>query len=223
MTESIDPFWEQPDVVEEFASREPDHRLVSIIGEFATPVHVCVLDLGCAGGRNTEFLAMRGFDVHAIDPSRAMVDRSRARIVPLLGRAEAKRRVRRGYMQDLSRFGDASVDLVVALGVYHNAVDTTDWERSVGETCRVLKPGGRVLLSNFSPRSEPEGRPLVPVPGADHLFDGFQSGPLYLLEADILDARLGALGLRPLVPTETVKAATENGYRLSVNGLYTKT
>ena len=38
-----------------------------------------VLDLGCGTGRHAELLAEKGFDVHGIDQSEAMIDRARAR------------------------------------------------------------------------------------------------------------------------------------------------
>ena len=38
---------------------------------------------------------------------------------------------------------DASFDLVVALGIYHNARSAEEWQAALAETARVLKPGGR--------------------------------------------------------------------------------
>jgi 2-polyprenyl-3-methyl-5-hydroxy-6-metoxy-1,4-benzoquinol methylase len=70
-------FWERPETVDRFASRDPDHRLQRLIGEYGRPAAIRALDLGCAGGRNTVLLAQRGFDVRALDASSAMVERTR--------------------------------------------------------------------------------------------------------------------------------------------------
>jgi SAM-dependent methyltransferase len=220
--ENSHPFWERPGTVEEFAGRAPDHRLVALLDAFPDPQETCVLDLGCAGGRNTVVLAERKFDVFAIDTSAAMVDRTRVRVSPILGVAEAERRVRVGDMTDLRTFADASFHLVVALGVYHNASSRDSWNRALRETERALAPGGRVLVSNFGPRSAPGGKLVQPVPGEPHVYEGFESGPLFLLEADALDAEMRAHGLVPVVPTETVVTPLEAGRRVTVNALYGK-
>lgn len=215
-------FWEQAEVVDEFAARAADHRLVRIIETFPEPTHVHVLDLGCAGGRNSEFLAARGFDLHALDTSQAMVERTRQRLAAIVGGPEASRRVQLGRMQELGRYPAAHFDLVLALGVYHNAAGGEDFHRALSETARVLTTGGQVLVAIFSPKSEPKGVPMVRVTIDEKLYSGFDSGPLYLLEPNELDWGMAAHGLVPAEPTAAVKAATLEGFRMSVNGLYAK-
>jgi len=214
-------FWEDAERVEMFAERDPDRRLLSLVESHPDPQATRVLDIGCAGGRNTVVLAERGFDVYAIDSSSAMVEKTRERLAAILGQREAERRVRVGHMEDLSDFGAESFQLVVALGVYHNARSRRQWDRALDETARVLVPGGRLLVSNFSPRSDP-GADLHPVPGGEHVYDGFDAGPLFLLEADELDAEMARHDLISVVPTETVVRPTETGRRVTVNGLYQK-
>jgi SAM-dependent methyltransferase len=215
-------FWEDPDRVEEFAGREPDRRLLELLDSFEGPGATRVLDLGCAGGRNTAVLAERGFDVQAIDSSSSMVARTRERVAAVLGVGEAERRVRVGRMEDLGDFASASFQLVVALGVYHNAVSDEIWDRALRETARVLVPDGLVLVANFTPRFEPYGEALRRVAGARHLYEGFDAGPLYLLAADELDAEMAPHGLVPVVPTETVETPTDSGRRVTANALYRK-
>lgn len=215
-------FWEQPEQVEKFASREPDHRLVELAQGIADPGSTRVLDLGCAGGRNAAFLAEAGFDVHALDTSAAMVERTRDRLAGVLGREEAERRVRRGTMDDLGRFPDATFHLVVALGIYHNARSPEEWDRALAETSRVLRPGERLLVSNFTPRTRLRGLSPRPVQGLPHVYEGFPSGRVYLVEAGELDAAMARHGLVPERPTETVEVETDGGRRVTVNGLYAK-
>jgi SAM-dependent methyltransferase len=220
---SSDPdFWEQPEVVDEFAARAADLRLARIIESYPESTHIHVLDLGCAGGRNADFLCARGFDVHALDTSRAMVKRTRQRLAVIVGEPDAKRRVQIGRMQKLDRFPAAHFDLVLALGVYHNASGHADFDGALSETARVLAPAGQVLVAIFSPESAPKGEPLVRASAEDNLYSGFDSGPLYLLEPDELDLAMAGHGLLPAEPTVAARAATLEGFRISVNGLYVK-
>ena len=212
------PFWERPEVVERFAAREPDRRMMAWL-ESRVPDHSRVLDVGCAAGRNTVWLAERGVEVFALDASQAMVARTRARLQPLIGEAEAARRVWRGTMDDLSRFDDGDFDLVLALGVLHAAQSEAEWDRAAAGIARVLLPGGDLLVAQFSPRTEPMGIPLSRVPGEGHLFEGFEAGQrLWLLEPAELDARMEFHGLVPVVPAEAVKVPFMQGHRVTVNG-----
>jgi len=217
-----DAFWEQPDVVEGFAERAPDHRLVALAGEYADPASTRVLDLGCAGGRNTIFLAGQGFDIWAMDASAAMVERTRARLGALLGPRAATERVLLGRMDDLSAVDDAWFNLVVALGVYHNARTLGEWDAAVAETTRVLKPGGRVLVNHFTPEVDLTGKGVRPVIGLPDVYEGLHGGPAVLLSASDLDAAMARHGLLPEVPSQTVSVETEPGRRVSVNALYRK-
>lgn len=215
-----DSFWERSDVVEQFASRPPDHRLVRLASEYEHPARVRVLDLGCAGGRNTVFLAEQQFDVWAVDASTAMVQRTRERLTSVLGSAAAEARVQVGRMDDLSRFAAGSFDLVVALGVYHNAGSLREWDAAVAGSARVLRPGGRALVNHFTPEVDLTGEGVRPVTDHPHVYEGLASGRNVLLAAEALDRAMAAHRLHPVVPSETVRVETGAGRRVSVNALY---
>lgn len=214
-------FWEEPEQVERFADREPDRRLVELLKGYADPGLVRVLDIGCAAGRNTLLLAAAGFDVHALDSSHAMIERTRERVAELLDPDEALRRIRVGSM-DALEFESRSFDLVVALGLYHNARSPEEWDRALSETARVLKPGGLLLVANLARRIRPEGVRLAPVPGMPHVYEGLPSGRVYLVDASDLDAAMAEHGLEPETPTRTVQVVKNGGLRVTVNGLYRK-
>ena len=215
-------FWEQKDQVEKFAARAPDHRLVELLETYPAPQSVGVLDLGCAGGRNTRILARGGFDFYAVDSAVAMVERTRERVAEIAGVETAGQRVRLARMEDLADFRDEMFELVVALGVYHQAESHEHWIRAICETYRVLSDGGLALISTFSPLSQPHGIPLNPVPGEICMYDGFSSGPLCLASADELDRVMLEHGFITQSVTETVRVATEDGFRVTLNGLYRK-
>ncbi len=220
MTRSI---WEQPESVAKFAGRDPDVRLLELLDDYGDPQGVRVLDLGCAGGRNSEVLARQGFDVHALDASRAMVAHTRRRLRPLLGERQADRRVKLGRMDDLGDFAGGCFDLVVALGIYHNANRRGEWDSALAETARVLKVGGRLLVANFTPQTDLTGKGVRRVPGEPHLYDGFPSGRSFLVDQETLDAEMGRFGLAAELPSRTVRVDTGVGRRVVVNALYAKT
>lgn len=218
----VDPAWEDPERVEEFAAKPPDHRLRALIERERDPRRLRALDLGCAGGRNSAFMAEHGIDLMATDGSRAMVERTRERLSGLLGAQEAARRVLLGPMDALAWAGDAAFDLVVALGIYHNAKGAAEWDRTLSETSRVLKPGGRALVSTFTPDTDLEGRGKRPVPDVPHLYERPDGRLLYLVDPETLDRDMARHGLEPVEPTVTAEGKVDVGRRVSVNGLYRK-
>jgi len=217
------PFWEDEDTVMEFAEKDPDHRLLGLLPKYEKPPRVRVLDLGCAGGRNTAVLAERGFDLFAVDSSSAMIRKTRERVAEIFGADKAAERVVVGHMEDLSAFSDNMFHLVLALGIYHNATDRVQWTRALSETARVLLPYGHLLVSNFSPRCDPAGTGLSAVEGEPNVYEGLGAGRHYFLEADQLDREMDRFGLIPAIPTETVVRNTKLGQRMTVNGLYVRT
>lgn len=215
------PFWERPDIVERFAAREPDRRLVGLV-ESEGAATLRSLDLGCAGGRNSRYLAEHGADVWALDASAAMVEATRSQLAASLGTEEAARRVRVGRMDDLGSFPDAGFDLVLLLGVLQNAGSDEEMGRTLDEVRRVTAAHGRCLVANFAPDSRPGGAPLARVAGEAHVFSGF-GGPhrrITLLSPAELDAAFAARGFRPVTETASVVVPTERGHRTTVNALY---
>jgi SAM-dependent methyltransferase len=214
----VSGFWDDPEIVARFAGREPDLRLRDLVARFAHPPAVRVLDVGCAGGRNTVFLARRGFDVFAVDASAAMVAETRARLAEVTGEEEAVRRVRRLPMDRLDEFPAGAFDLVVALGVHQSAATAEEWRRSLDAVARRLARGGFLLTANFTPRMTAGGKSLEPL--GDDVYRGFASGLSVLREAPAEEAALVARGFRAWTPPETVDRETDDGLRSTVNGLY---
>jgi len=220
---SADSFWESAEAVERFTGREPDARLQELLNDFSDPGQVVVLDVGCAAGRNTVMLAERGFDVFAIDSSEAMVARTRERVAGVLGQEESDRRIRLGHMEDLGAFADASVHVLVALGVLHQAATESQWTAAIREMSRCVAPEGRLLVAVWSPRSRPHGETIRRLAGEKHVYEGFHSGTHYLVEAPLLDSVLASAGFVPVVATREVVVEMEEGWRVTINSLYRRT
>lgn len=101
LPESDLPFWERPEVVEMFASRAPDKRMLALLED--APKDSRVLDIGCAGGRNSLWLAEQGLDFYAVDASKAMLAKTKERVAEVMSQAEADKRVLETHMDDLRK------------------------------------------------------------------------------------------------------------------------
>lgn len=102
-----------------------------------SPCHI--LDAACGTGRHAEWLAAHGHDLLGIDVSPAMLARARAKI--------PGSRFEQGDLTALPQ-SDASVDVVLCtLALVHLA----DLRPALAEFARVLRPGGRIVISDVHP------------------------------------------------------------------------
>ncbi len=210
--------WEDKNVVEIFANKEPDQRLAKLSRKLAKKTRF--LDLGCAAGRNTVFLAQKGFDFYAIDISKAMLAKTKERLKEFLPATEINKRVQEMDMSRLE-FKSNYFDFIVALGIIQDAQSEAHWHKTVAELARVLKPNGKLLVAHFSPDSDPHGLGLNLVSGNKHLYTGFAPNrKLVLLSASELDLNMLEHNFIPLTKTTSVKVKTKNGYRTTVNAYY---
>ncbi|MBN1347066.1 MAG: class I SAM-dependent methyltransferase [Phycisphaerae bacterium] len=148
------PFWEDADTVKWFADLEPDDKLLALLSEHYQDRPIRVLDLGCAGGRNSEALVRRGCDVCAMDLSTAMVRHTRQRLSGLSSVAKTPPKVILGEFNVLP-LASESFDLVVAVGIYIQADTDAELRAGLTETHRVLRPSGRVFVTQWSTQTLP--------------------------------------------------------------------
>jgi len=98
-----------------------------------------VLDAACGTGRYSVHLAARGHDVIGVDRSAAMLAKARTKL--------PHSEFRDGDLEALP-LADASVDVAVcALALVH----LPEVSKAVAELARVVRPGGRVVVSDVHP------------------------------------------------------------------------
>ena len=103
------------------------------------PAPIRVLDAACGTGRHTGHLAALGHDVTGLDASPSMLARAAAKHpgVPLV----------EGRVDDLP-FPPGDFDAAVCSLLFDHLLEI---DPAIGELTRVVRPGGRVLISNIHP------------------------------------------------------------------------
>jgi hypothetical protein len=90
---------------------------------------------------------------------------------------------------------DASVDLIVAHGIWNLAASEAEFRAAVREAARVARPGAGLFVFTFSRHTLPES--ARPVPGERVVFTQFAGVPQCFLTAAELLAELAAAGFSP--------------------------
>lgn len=101
-----------------------------------------VLDAACASGEYSAHLLELGAQVVGVDKSQAMLELASERVN---GRAEF---LQRDLAKPLEGIQSADFDLVLSSLTLHYI---EDWSVPLGEFARVLRPGGRFLMSTHHP------------------------------------------------------------------------
>ena len=99
-----------------------------------------ILDAGCGSGRNLVYFLRNGYEVFAVDESRAAIAEMR-RLAAELAPHLPEDNFRQEPVERLS-FPDSSFDVVISSAVLHFARNEEHWHSMIREMWRVLRPGG---------------------------------------------------------------------------------
>lgn len=119
---------------------------VFVTGEPLPTQNKRLLDIGFGNGNNTLFFAQLGLDVAGVEIDESICELARQDFEALGLPAEFKA----GSNQHIP-YEDNSFDYLVSWNVLHYEGSRETVERSITEAARVLKPGGRLILSTTGP------------------------------------------------------------------------
>jgi SAM-dependent methyltransferase/quercetin dioxygenase-like cupin family protein len=193
--------------------KEPNDALVQALD--ALPFRRgAVIDLGCGEGRDSIYLAARGFEVIGVDVARSALDKARSRA--------AAARVHPTFLErdviDLRDLPEGHFDLAINMGCLHMIPDPDLRARHLNRVLRLLRPGGIFVLAHCRERW---GEGFFSIPDYEAV------GPL--VPGRLLDRRIrlsdGTTTMLPLplVPykesseTELVSELTANGFEIAAD------
>ena len=171
--------WTSQDTVSGFEHAQPNAVLMQYAArELARLGRGLVVDVGCGAARNAAPLARMGWRAVGTDLSSPMLAAAvrRARLEAPSGRLVFAR----APMTSIP-MPDASVDLVVAHGIWNLAESSWEFRTAVAEAARVAKPGTALFVFTFSRNTLPGDAP--PVPGETFIFTQFSGRPKVFLTA----------------------------------------
>ena len=124
-----------------------ERLMARILPRLAVPADSLFLDAGCGTGEHTVRLAEHGFRCVGVDISFSVVQKAkdRARAKGLEGRVSF-------VCDGLEKlpFPDAHFDAIHCRGVL---MHIPRWQQVVAELCRVLRPGGKILILESNHKS----------------------------------------------------------------------
>src|SRR4051812_47975595 len=184
--------WSSPATVAGFVDSPPNERLLSFARAGRDRGGLCAIDVGCGAGRNLVPLARQGWTIIGVDLSRPMLEAAAARV-------DAEGLSARAALalapMDVLPAGTATVDLIVAQGIWNLARSGSEFRSAVREAARVARKDAGLFVFTFSRRTLPPS--AVPVAGETFVFTGFSGRAQCFLTEHQLVAELGAAGFIP--------------------------
>lgn len=199
MTTRISPRWTNPRAVAGFTSGGPNEVLVAWAARYAQSEgpggRPWCLDIGGGAARNAVALAALGFRVVAADLSWPMLEGARTRLAHSPTADDVHLLL--APMAPLP-LADASVDLVVAHGIWNLAGADAEFRLALAEAARVARPGAGLFVFTFSRRTL--AADAEPDPGESFVFSSWNGEPQCFHTEDELIAQLAAVGFERDAP-----------------------
>ena len=141
------PFWEETYGNKNMKTfGEPSFEIIEL--SEIIPEGSLVLDMGCGDGRNSGFLAEKGFNVEAFDISETGINR-------LKEITEEKKIKINAWVEDLVEFKFSKFyDVIITHGVLH-LLEREVWAKLINEMKTYTNPGGVNIVAVFTDEIEP--------------------------------------------------------------------
>ena len=131
-------YWNDKEVAISFTDRKPSKYITDVIDSIANKNIKCI-DIGCGGGRYSKYLKNKGANVIAVDKYENMAASLKKSNIEFVNASF-----------DNLPFENESFNLILSVGVLHNATTLEEIEKGFFEMNRILKKNGLVILSIFT-------------------------------------------------------------------------
>ena len=131
-------YWNDKEVAISFTDRKPSKYITDVIDNIANKNIKCI-DIGCGGGRYSKYLKNKGANVIAVDKYENMAASLKKSNIEFVNASF-----------DNLPFENESFNLILSVGVLHNATTLEEIEKGFFEMNRILKKNGVVILSIFT-------------------------------------------------------------------------
>ena len=131
-------YWQEQSTNLSFSNKAPSKYITDVLEKIDLNNKNCI-DIGCGGGRYTRYLQKKGANVLAIDKYPEMIGDVYLQKINFINCDMNKIPVK-----------DNSYDLVLSVGVIHNAVTIDEFQESIQEIYRIANKNGKIILSLFT-------------------------------------------------------------------------
>lgn len=131
-------YWQEQATNIAFSNKEPSKYITDVLEKIDLKNKNCI-DIGCGGGRYTRYLQKREANVLAIDKYPEMIGDVYSQKINFIN-------------CDMNNIPvkDNSYDLILSIGVIHNAITVDEFHKSIKEIYRIANEESNIILSLFT-------------------------------------------------------------------------
>lgn len=130
-------FWNKDETRNQFQNRNVSKYITDEIDKLDP--NLKVVDIGCGGGRYSRYVKQKGMFVIALDRYSNMATSLTDDNITFV----------QGCIDNLP-IQDNMFDIILSIGVIHNAITLEEFEKAISEMYRILKADGQIILSVFT-------------------------------------------------------------------------
>lgn len=133
-------YWDKKQTAIEFTDRPPSKYITDVIDEIINQKEdIKCLDIGCGGGRYSRYLKDNNINIVAIDKYSNMASSLKTEKIKFINACF-----------DNIPLKSKLCNLILSIGVIHNAVTKIEYEKAISEMYRLLKEEGYLIFSVFT-------------------------------------------------------------------------
>lgn len=133
-------FWQDKKTAKDFTERPVSKYITDEIDNISKKNKIQnVIDVGCGGGRYSRYIKQKGMDITAVDKYKEMAYSLEEDNIKFL----------QANMDNIP-VNDEVYDLILSIGVIHNATTKKEFRKTINEFYRILKKDMYVILSVFT-------------------------------------------------------------------------